>query len=65
VAHASNPRSWEAEAGEFLSSKPTWSTEQVPGQPGLHRETLSQNKTKQTSKQKTNTEADAHSQPLD
>jgi hypothetical protein len=33
---------WEAEAGEFLSSRPAWSTEWVPGQPGLYRETLSQ-----------------------
>jgi hypothetical protein len=44
----------EAEAGRFLSSRPAWSTEWVPGQPGLLRETLSwknktkQNKTKQT-----------------
>jgi hypothetical protein len=30
-----------AEAGESLCSRPAWSTEQVPGQPGLHRETLS------------------------
>jgi flagellar biosynthesis/type III secretory pathway protein FliH len=36
------------------SSRPAWSTKGVPGQPGLHRETLSrknktkQNKTKQT-----------------
>ena len=27
VAHAFNPSIWEAEAGRFLSSKPTWSTE--------------------------------------
>jgi hypothetical protein len=27
VAHAFNPSTWEAEAGEFLSSKPAWSTE--------------------------------------
>jgi major histocompatibility complex class I len=27
VAHAFNPSTWEAEAGEFLSSRPTWSTE--------------------------------------
>jgi hypothetical protein len=33
--------SWEAEAGEFLSSMPARSTERVPGQPGLYRETLS------------------------
>jgi hypothetical protein len=41
VAHAFNPSTWEAEAGRFLSSRPAWSTEWVPGQPGLHRETLS------------------------
>jgi hypothetical protein len=34
--------SWEAEAGRFLSSRLAWSTKWVPGQPGLHRETLSQ-----------------------
>jgi hypothetical protein len=50
--HAFNPSTWEAEAGEFLSSRPAWSTEWVPGQPRLHRETLSQkNKTKQKQKQ--------------
>jgi hypothetical protein len=27
VAHAFNPSTWEAEAGEFLSSSPAWSTE--------------------------------------
>jgi hypothetical protein len=51
VAHAFNSSTWEAEAGGFLSLRPAWSTELVPGQPGLHRETLSrktkQNKTKQ------------------
>jgi hypothetical protein len=40
VAHAFNPSTREAEAGGFLSSRPAWSTEWVPGQPGLHRETL-------------------------
>ena len=44
VEHAFNPSTWEAEAGGFLSSKPAWSTEWVPGQPGLYRETLSQKK---------------------
>jgi hypothetical protein len=29
-----------AEAGEFVSSRPAWSTKWVPGQPGLYRETL-------------------------
>jgi hypothetical protein len=52
VAHAFNPSTWEAEAGGFLSSRLAWSTEWVPGQPGLHRETLSQNK--QTNKQTPN-----------
>jgi hypothetical protein len=33
---------WETEAGRFMSSRPAWSTEWVPGQPGLHREILSQ-----------------------
>jgi hypothetical protein len=55
VAHAFNPSTWEAEAGGFLSSRPAWSTEQVPGQPGLHRETLSRKtKTNQTNKQTKN-----------
>jgi hypothetical protein len=35
VAHSFNPSTWEAEAGGFLSSRPAWSTEWVPGQPGL------------------------------
>ena len=41
VARAFNPSTWEAEAGRSLSSRPTWSTERVPGQPGPHSETLS------------------------
>jgi len=45
------PSTWEAETGGFLSSRPAWSTECVPGQPGLHRETLSQ-KTKKKKKKK-------------
>jgi hypothetical protein len=40
VAHTFNPSTWEAETGEFLSSRPAWSTEWALGQPGLHRETL-------------------------
>jgi hypothetical protein len=39
VVHAFNPSTWEAKADRFLSLKPTWSTEWVPGQPILHRET--------------------------
>jgi hypothetical protein len=44
ATYAFNPGTWkaEAEAGGFLSLKAAWSTEKVPGQPGLHRETLSQ-----------------------
>jgi hypothetical protein len=49
VAHAFNPSTREAEAGGFLSSRPAWSTEWVPGQPGLHREALSR-KTKKKQK---------------
>ena len=41
VVHTFNPSTWEAETGRSLSSRPSWSTNQVPGQPGLHRETLS------------------------
>jgi hypothetical protein len=52
VAHAFNLSTWEAEAGGFLSSRPAWSTKWGPGQPGLHRETLSR-KNKHTNKQKT------------
>jgi hypothetical protein len=39
VVHTFNPSTREAEAAD-LSSRPTWSTERVPGQPDLHRETL-------------------------
>jgi hypothetical protein len=49
VAHTFNP-SQEAEAGGFLSSRPAWSTKWVPGQPGLHRETLSREKKKKKKK---------------
>ena len=40
--HAFNPNTWEAEVGESLSSRPAWFIKQVPGQPGLNRETVSQ-----------------------
>jgi hypothetical protein len=42
VARTLNPSTWEAEAGGFLSSKPTWSTEWVLGQ----RTSVSKNQTK-------------------
>jgi hypothetical protein len=47
VVHSFKPSTWEA--GKLLSSRPAWSTEWVPGQPELYRETLSQ-KNKQTNK---------------
>ena len=50
VACAFNPSTWDAETGRFLSSRSAWSTEWVPGQPGLYRETLSQKTNKQTNK---------------
>jgi hypothetical protein len=50
VVYTFNPSTWEAEAGGFLSSRPAWSTECVPGQPGLYRETLSR-KTKKKKKE--------------
>ena len=47
VAHTfNNPSTREAEASGFLSSRPSWSTEWVPGQAGLHRKTMSQKKKK-------------------
>ena len=45
-----SPSTQETEAGRSLCLRPAWSTKNVPGQPGLHRETLSQNKTKQNNK---------------
>jgi hypothetical protein len=44
VVHAFDPITRKAETGRFLISRPAWSTEWVPGQPRLHRETLSQKK---------------------
>ena len=53
VVHAFNASTHEAEAGRSLSSRLAWSTEQIPGQPGLlHKETLSKKINKQTTKQK-------------
>jgi hypothetical protein len=51
VVHDFNPSTLEAEAGGFLSSRPAWSIEWVPGQPGIYRETLSR-KTKKKKKKK-------------
>ena len=40
MVHAFNPSTWETEVGGFLSSRPAWSMEWVPGQQGLYRGTL-------------------------
>ena len=45
MAHSFNIGTQEAETGlNSVSLKPAWSTEQLPGQPELHGETLSQKK---------------------
>ena len=53
--HNFNPSTWEAEAGEFLSSSLAWSTKWVPGQPGLHGGTLSQKQKQKQNKNKQKT----------
>jgi hypothetical protein len=60
VAHAFNPSTREAEAGGFLSSRPAWSTKWAPGQPGLHRETLSRKTKKKKNKKKKNKEKEIY-----
>jgi hypothetical protein len=40
VRYAFNPSTQEERQAELLSLRPSWSTEPVPGQPRLHRETL-------------------------
>jgi hypothetical protein len=52
VAHAFNPSTREAEAGGFLSSRPAWSTERVPGQPG-QRNPVSKKQNQPTKQTKT------------
>jgi hypothetical protein len=46
VVHTYNSNTWETEAGGFLISRPTWSTEWVPEQPGLYTEKPCLKKTK-------------------
>lgn len=41
VVHAINPSAQGAEAVWSLSSRPTSSADKVPGQPGIHRKSLS------------------------
>ena len=40
-AHTFDLSTQEAEAGGSFEFEAAWSTELIPGQPGLHRETLS------------------------
>jgi len=55
VTHAFNSSTGGAEAEGSPGSRPAWSTEQVPEQPGLHRETLPQRyKTNQPTNQPKN-----------
>jgi hypothetical protein len=54
VAHAFNPSTWETETGSFLSSRASWSTEWVPAQPGLYKETLFRGTKKRKIKKKRN-----------
>jgi hypothetical protein len=54
VAHTFNSSTWEAEAGGFLSSRPAWSTESVPGQPRLlQRNPVSKNNNNNNNNNKT------------
>ena len=52
VVHDFNPSTGKAEANGVLSSSLAWSTESVPGQPGLHRETLLKKQTNKQTKEK-------------
>jgi hypothetical protein len=51
VAYTFNPSTWGTEEADFCKLKLAWSTEQVPEQPELNKETLSQNKTQQQKKE--------------
>jgi hypothetical protein len=55
--HTFNPSSWEVGVGGFLISRPAWSPNSVPGQPGIHKENM---ETKQNKKTKTNNTTNKH-----
>ena len=59
VAHAFNPSFWEA--GGSLSLRPVCPTKWVPGQPGLHRETLPQRRNGRKGRAGGRLECGAHS----
>jgi hypothetical protein len=42
VAHAFIPAFEKQRQADFVSLRPTWFKEQIPGQPGLHIETMAQ-----------------------
>jgi hypothetical protein len=55
VVHVFNPSTWEAETGEFLSSRPAWPTEFQDSQDYTEKPCLEKPKTnKQTNKQTKN-----------
>jgi hypothetical protein len=57
VVQIGNSSTWEVEAGEFLSSRPDWSTEWVPGRPGAtQRNPVSKNRTEQNRTEQNRTE---------
>jgi hypothetical protein len=53
VVHTFNPELERQRQVDLWSLRPTWSTEQLPGQPGLNRETLFQTKQNKTKQNKT------------
>jgi hypothetical protein len=54
VAHAFDPSTWEAKAGRFLSSRPTWSSEFQDSQEYSEKTCLKNKKQKQKQKQNKN-----------
>jgi hypothetical protein len=52
VAHALNPSTRKAETGKFLSSRPAWSTERVPGQKPCLKNKTKQNNNNNNNKNK-------------
>lgn len=61
-AQSFNSRTWETKVGTLLSLRVAWSTCLVPGHPGLHIKTVSENK--QTKNVENNKEDTQHLQPL-
>jgi hypothetical protein len=67
VAHTFTPSIWGSEASGSVRLRPAWSTEGVPGQPELHRNTLpgktKSNQTKLNIKHKNKTKIKNPTQP--